>query len=130
MRALKAGTCEFQALKYHFLDLFEATEPLNIPGKRLNDPIVNTRRVVYAPSVHPQVKVEERRSRLDASFIEKGNLEVASGECKELNMKILNVGRDEISRLWMVLEEDDGIFILPSSSEDAGKSLWPADHAR
>jgi hypothetical protein len=87
------------------------------------------RRIAYGPSTHPNIKVEECRLRLDASFFERGSIELFSGECKEMNMKLRNIGKEDISRLWIVLGEDDGLFLLPAPSEDAGRALSRADLA-
>lgn len=109
-------------MQYRFLCLLPTTEPLSIPGRRLNDTPTQRRDIVYAPDTFLEVNVRSGGCRLDVDFLDDDAdslVDLVHGEIKRLNLRARNSGSATIEEVWMVGGEEVCIFI----DEKGGKEV-------
>lgn len=104
-------------LTYKFLGSIPCSEPLSARGRRLNDTAAQRQEKTYAPDVSVEIETEERRQRLDASFVEDEEVLLLQGERKGLELWINNTGVEDVNEVWMVSGSEDVVWIENSASE-------------
>jgi hypothetical protein len=111
-------------LTYKFLGSIPCSEPLSARGRRLNDTAAQRQDKTYALDVSVEIETEERRQRLDASFVEDEEVLLLQGERKGLELWINNTGVEDVNEIWMVSGSEDVVWIENTASErQAGESL-------
>jgi hypothetical protein len=74
--------------------------------------------------VFVEVETEECRQRLDASFVEDGQVALILGERKRLQLWINNTGVEDVSEIWVVSGSENVVWIGKSAAEKTpGESL-------
>lgn len=109
-------------MQYRFLCLLPITEPLSIPGRRLNDTPTQRRDIVYAPDTFLNVNVRSGGCRLDVDFLDDDAdslVDLVHGEIKRLILRARNSGSAMIEEVWMVGGEEVCICI----DENGGKKV-------
>ena len=102
-----------RSVQYRFLCLLPITEPLSIPGRRLNDTLTQQRDIVYAPDTFLKINVRSGGCRLDVDFLDDADdlVDLVHGEIKRVILRARNAGSATIEEVWMVGGEEVCIWI-------------------
>lgn len=104
-------------LTYKFFASIPCSEPLSTRGRRLNDTAVQRQEKTYAPDAFVEVGTEECKQRLDANFVEDGQVALIQGERKQLELWINNTGVEDVSEIWVVSGSENVVWIGKSMAE-------------
>ena len=111
IKSLRPTKLVLTELTYKFFASIPCSEPLGTRGRRLNDTPAQRQDKTYAPDVFVEVETEECRRRLDASFVEDGQVELIQGERKRLELWINNTGVEDVSEVWMVSGPENVVWM-------------------
>ena len=109
-------------MQYRFLCLLPITEPLSIPGRRLNDTPTQRHDIVYAPDTLLGVNVRSGGCRLDVDFLDDDAdslVDLVHGEIKRVILRARNAGSATIEEVWVIGGEELCIWI----DENGGKKV-------
>lgn len=71
-----------------------------------------------------QVETEECGQRLDATFVEDGQVALIQGERRQLELWINNTGAEGVSEIWVVSGLENIVWIEnPAAEKTPGKTL-------
>lgn len=123
VKCTRSATLVVTQAVYEFFSLLPATESLAVRGRRLNDTPIQRQGKVYAPDVLMKIEVEEAGQRLHAHFADDRHLNLAQGEYKHQCVWLTNSGTRPIRELWVVTEQEDGIWFDGNGDGSAGTLL-------
>lgn len=111
-------------LTYKFFASIPCSEPLSTRGRRLNDTAVQRQSKAYAPDAFVEVETEECKQRLDATFVEDGQVSLIQGERRQLELWINNTGVEDVSEIWVVSGSENVTWIgKPLAEKTLGETL-------
>lgn len=113
-------------LAYNFFASIPCSEPLSSRGQRLNDTAVQRQNKTYAPDIFVEVETEECKQRLDASFVEDGQVTLIQGERKRLELWINNTGVEDVSEIWVVSGSENVVWIGETIDEKTSGETLPS----
>jgi hypothetical protein len=108
------GSLTIRSIQYHFLRLLPVTEPLSIPGRRLNDTPAQRRDIVYAPDTFLGIDVRSGGCRLNVDFLDDDAdslVDLLHGEIKRVILRARNAGSATIEEVWVIGGEEVCIWI-------------------
>ena len=124
IKSLRPTKLVLTELTYKFFASIPCSEPLGTRGRRLNDTAVQRQNKTYAQDVFVEIETEECRRRLDASFVEDGQVGLIQGERKRLELWVNNTGVEDVSEVWMVSGSENVVWIeRPADDEPEGETL-------
>ena len=124
IKSLRPTKLVLTELTYNFFASIPCSEPLGTRGRRLNDTAAQRQDKTYAPDVFVEIETEECRRRLDASFVEDGQVALIQGERKRLELWINNTGVEDVSEIWMVSGPENVVWVeRPADDEPEGVTL-------
>jgi len=109
-----SGSLTISSVQYRFLSLLPITEPLSIPGRRLNDTPAQRRDIVYTPDTFLMINVRSGGCRLDVDFLDDDAddlVDLVHGEIKGVTLRARNAGSAPIEEVWMIGGEEVCIWI-------------------
>ncbi|KAH7885908.1 ER-golgi trafficking TRAPP I complex 85 kDa subunit-domain-containing protein, partial [Phlebopus sp. FC_14] len=114
MKSSRAATLTIPRIRYDFLGLLSSTESLARRGRRLQDTPQQRQSLVYAPDVLIHLDIEEASQELAVSFVRDEPLVLKEGECKTMELHLLNAGSSAIGEVWVVAGADDQVWLESS----------------
>jgi len=124
IKSLRPTKLVLTELTYKFFASIPCSEPLGTRGRRLNDTPVQRQDKTYAPDVFVEVETEECRQRLDATFVEDGQVALIQGERKRLELWINNTGVEDVNEVWMVSGPENVVWIeKPVTEKPEGETF-------
>lgn len=102
---------------YKFFASIPCSEPLSTRGRRLNDTPVQRQNKTFAPDLFVEIETEECKQRLDATFVEDGQVALIQGERRRLELWINNTGVEDVSEVWVVSGSENVMWIGESVAE-------------
>ena len=110
-------------LTYRFLASIPCSERLSTRGRRLNETAVQRQNTTYAPDVFVEIETEERRQRLDVSFVEDKQVALIQGERRRLELWVNNAGVEDVNEVWMVSGPENAVWIeKPATEKPTGET--------
>ena len=71
-----------------------------------------------------EVETEERRQRLDVSFVEDKQVALVQGERKRLELWVNNAGVEDVNEVWMVSGPENVVWIEnPTAEKPTGETF-------
>ena len=116
-----SSSLTIRSVQYRFLCLLPITEPLSIPGRRLNDTPTQRRDITYAPDTSLTVNVRKGGCRLDVDFLDDDAdslVDLVHGEIKKVFLRARNAGMATIEEVWLVGGEEVCIWIDENGGEE------------
>ena len=123
VKSLRPTKVVLTELTYKFLASIPCSEPLSTRGRRLNETAVQRQNTTYAPDVFVEIETEERRQRLDVSFVEDKQVALIQGERRRLELWINNAGVEDVNEVWMVSGPENVVWIeKPTTEKPTGET--------
>ena len=79
--------------------------------------------MTYAPDAFIKIETEERRQRLDVSFVEDKQAALIRGERRRLELWVNNAGVKDVNEIWMVSGPENVVWIeKPVTKKPTGET--------